>query len=234
MRKLADRRAPCSPRCAGIVPGRDCWACVTNGFLQSRMIRREWKPGVMHAVIFLGFMALLARKTPADRHRLPRAVCLSRLRRRPVRGGKGRGRTGGAGRGRLCVLAALCAEARAARGESRGAADPVADHRDHGHRSPVRRLPLRAVRGKRRRHCARARLRIRRAPRGRRALGALAGIASGRLCPFLLDAAHRRVRVPGDPAARRAFPYRDRAARRCSFAGAAPPTGCRRSISRRC
>ena len=26
------------------------------------MIRREWKPGVMHAVIFLGFMALLARK----------------------------------------------------------------------------------------------------------------------------------------------------------------------------
>ena len=35
---------------------------VSNGFLQSRMIRREWKPGVMHAVIFLGFMALLARK----------------------------------------------------------------------------------------------------------------------------------------------------------------------------
>ena len=35
---------------------------VTNGFLQSRMIRREWKPGMMHAVIFLGFMALLARK----------------------------------------------------------------------------------------------------------------------------------------------------------------------------
>ena len=35
---------------------------ATNGFLQSRMIRREWKPGVMHAVIFLGFMALLARK----------------------------------------------------------------------------------------------------------------------------------------------------------------------------
>ena len=35
---------------------------MTNGFLQSRMIRRDWKPGVMHAVIFLGFMALLARK----------------------------------------------------------------------------------------------------------------------------------------------------------------------------
>ena len=35
---------------------------LRNGFLQSRMIRREWKPGVMHAVIFLGFIALLARK----------------------------------------------------------------------------------------------------------------------------------------------------------------------------
>jgi len=35
---------------------------LTNGFLQSRMIRRDWKPGLMHAAIFLGFMALLARK----------------------------------------------------------------------------------------------------------------------------------------------------------------------------
>jgi len=35
---------------------------LTNGFMQSRMIRREWRPGVMHAVIFLGFMALLTRK----------------------------------------------------------------------------------------------------------------------------------------------------------------------------
>ena len=43
-------------------PGARLMAVVTNGFLQSRMIRRDWKPGVMHAVIFLGFMALLARK----------------------------------------------------------------------------------------------------------------------------------------------------------------------------
>ncbi len=35
---------------------------VRNGFLQSRMIRGEWKPGLMHAVIFLGFLSLLARK----------------------------------------------------------------------------------------------------------------------------------------------------------------------------
>ena len=35
---------------------------LTNGFLQSRMIRGEFRPGVMHAVIFAGFLALLARK----------------------------------------------------------------------------------------------------------------------------------------------------------------------------
>jgi Fe-S oxidoreductase len=33
-----------------------------NGLLQQRMIRGEWKPGVMHAVIFLGFISLLVRK----------------------------------------------------------------------------------------------------------------------------------------------------------------------------
>ncbi len=35
---------------------------LRNGFLQSRMIRREWKSGVMHATIFAGFMVLLVRK----------------------------------------------------------------------------------------------------------------------------------------------------------------------------
>jgi len=33
-----------------------------NGLLQQRMIRREWKPGIMHTVIFLGFLSLLLRK----------------------------------------------------------------------------------------------------------------------------------------------------------------------------
>jgi Fe-S oxidoreductase len=37
-------------------------AVLVNGFLQSRMVRGEWKPGIMHAVIFLGFMSLLVRK----------------------------------------------------------------------------------------------------------------------------------------------------------------------------
>jgi Fe-S oxidoreductase len=35
---------------------------LVNGFLQSRMIRGEWRPGIMHATIFLGFMSLLLRK----------------------------------------------------------------------------------------------------------------------------------------------------------------------------
>ena len=35
---------------------------LVNGLLQSRMVRGEWKPGLMHAVIFLGFLSLLVRK----------------------------------------------------------------------------------------------------------------------------------------------------------------------------
>jgi len=35
---------------------------LQNGFLQARMIRGERSPGIMHAVIFGGFLALLARK----------------------------------------------------------------------------------------------------------------------------------------------------------------------------
>lgn len=35
---------------------------LVNGFLQRRMVQREWRSGVMHTVIFVGFMALLLRK----------------------------------------------------------------------------------------------------------------------------------------------------------------------------
>ncbi|HEY8244632.1 MAG TPA: (Fe-S)-binding protein [Casimicrobiaceae bacterium] len=35
---------------------------LVNGFLQRRMIRGEWKPGVMHTAIFAGFLILLFRK----------------------------------------------------------------------------------------------------------------------------------------------------------------------------
>jgi len=43
-------------------PGRRLGKVLSLGFLQSRMIAGEFKPGVMHAVIFLGFMTLLVRK----------------------------------------------------------------------------------------------------------------------------------------------------------------------------
>ena len=35
---------------------------VVNGFLQRRMVRHEWRPGLMHAVLFAGFLSLLLRK----------------------------------------------------------------------------------------------------------------------------------------------------------------------------
>src|SRR5439155_25147919 len=37
-------------------------AVLVNGFLQARMVRGDWKPSLMHAVIFVGFMSLLMRK----------------------------------------------------------------------------------------------------------------------------------------------------------------------------
>lgn len=35
---------------------------LVEGFLQKRMVLRDWKPGFMHAAIFLGFLTLLVRK----------------------------------------------------------------------------------------------------------------------------------------------------------------------------
>ncbi len=35
---------------------------LMNGLLQRRMVQREWRPGVMHAIIFIGFLSLLLRK----------------------------------------------------------------------------------------------------------------------------------------------------------------------------
>ncbi|MCU0897149.1 MAG: (Fe-S)-binding protein [Burkholderiales bacterium] len=43
-------------------PGARMKRVLVDGFLQSRMIRGDWKPGVMHTVIFLGFLTLLLRK----------------------------------------------------------------------------------------------------------------------------------------------------------------------------
>jgi Fe-S oxidoreductase len=44
------------------LPGKRLGKLLSLGFLQSRMIAGEFRPGVMHTVIFLGFMTLLVRK----------------------------------------------------------------------------------------------------------------------------------------------------------------------------
>lgn len=43
-------------------PGERLKSVLVEGLLQRRMVLREWRPGLMHAVIFLGFMTLLLRK----------------------------------------------------------------------------------------------------------------------------------------------------------------------------
>jgi Fe-S oxidoreductase len=43
-------------------PWQRARSVLVNGLLQRRMVQREWPAGVMHAVIFLGFMSLLLRK----------------------------------------------------------------------------------------------------------------------------------------------------------------------------
>jgi hypothetical protein len=53
----------CPAASGALGPARERLRSVlVNGFLQQRMVQREWRPGVMHAVIFLGFMSLLIRK----------------------------------------------------------------------------------------------------------------------------------------------------------------------------
>jgi Fe-S oxidoreductase len=44
------------------LPWQRLGSVITNGLLQHRMVQREWRPGLMHAVIFLGFLSLLLRK----------------------------------------------------------------------------------------------------------------------------------------------------------------------------
>ena len=43
-------------------PWRRARTVLVNGLLQHRMVQREWRPGVMHTVIFIGFLSLLLRK----------------------------------------------------------------------------------------------------------------------------------------------------------------------------
>ena len=60
-RKLAIVRA-LRPEVRWDQPGQRLKSVLVNGLLQQRMVQREWRPGLMHAAIFLGFMSLLLRK----------------------------------------------------------------------------------------------------------------------------------------------------------------------------
>ena len=60
-RKVAIFRA-LQPEVRWDKPGERLGRVGTMGFLQSRMVAGDWKPGIMHAAIFLGFCALLVRK----------------------------------------------------------------------------------------------------------------------------------------------------------------------------
>jgi len=43
-------------------PWQRARSVLVNGLLQQRMLQREWRAGLMHAIIFLGFMSLMMRK----------------------------------------------------------------------------------------------------------------------------------------------------------------------------
>ena len=60
-RKLAIVRA-LQPEPRWDAPWQRLRTVLVNGLLQARMVRREWRPGLMHAVLFLGFLSLLLRK----------------------------------------------------------------------------------------------------------------------------------------------------------------------------
>lgn len=60
-RKLAVVRA-LQPEPRTDAPWQRWRTVVVDGLLQRRMVQREWRAGLMHAVIFLGFLSLLLRK----------------------------------------------------------------------------------------------------------------------------------------------------------------------------
>ena len=126
-------------------PWQRARSVLVNGLLQQRMLQREWRAGLMHAVIFLGFMSLLLRKLQLiaigyDEHFVFPAAFGG-----PFAAFKDVDRAGCHAGGAVCLLAALRAAAGAAGAEPRGAAGAVADPGDHAHRLRLRRLSFRAA-----------------------------------------------------------------------------------------
>ena len=181
---------------------------LVDGLLQSRMIRGEPRAGIMHCVIFTGFLVLLARKV--------QLIVVGYLPDFVYPGWLGGLFAGAKDFVELAVLAAVgyafyrrfVQKPDAARSESRGDPDPLADRGDHGDRSRVRRLPLRAVRRRRPGHRPRAQLCGGRFGAGVDVRRPPPRHAARRLAPFVLAADADGVRVPGAAAGGRAFPHR--------------------------
>ncbi len=157
------------------------------------------------------FLRAPRAQAPPHRHRLRPACHHPRRGRCRLRGVQGLRRGRGAGGGGVCVLAALRAEAAAPGAQPRGDPHPLAHRRDRGLRLPVRRHPLRGLRG---RPGDRARARLGAGWGGRRhALRrGIARRAGDRAAGELLGADDHGVLLPRAAAAGRALPHRDGAA----------------------
>ena len=145
-RKLAHRGGPAARGALG--PALDPAAHgPANGLLQQRMIRREWKPGVMHTVIFLGFVSLLVRKVQLIVIGFDEQFALTGPLGDAFTVWKDLVEVGVLAGGGLCLLSSPAVEAGAARAQSRRTAGAGPDHDHHAHGLRVRRVPLRAVVG---------------------------------------------------------------------------------------
>ena len=127
------------PKSAGTIRARACASVLVNGLLQSRMVRGEWKPGLMHAVIFLGFLALLARKLQLFAIGYDESVAFPGLAGGLFAAFKDGVEAAVLARVRLRALPPLRPEARAPGAQPRGAAGPRAHRGDHAHRLRLRR-----------------------------------------------------------------------------------------------
>ena len=89
-RKLQIVRRVATRGALGPARAARCAACWSTACCSSRMLQREWRPGLMHAVIFLGFMSLLLRKLQLIAIGYDETLCPSR----PAFGGPVRGLQG--------------------------------------------------------------------------------------------------------------------------------------------
>ena len=186
---------------------------VTNGLLQQRMIRREWKPGVMHTVIFLGFVSLLVRKL--------QLVVIGFDAEFALTGPLGDAFTVWKDLVEVGVLLAvgyafyrrLLLKPARLEPNREGLLVLGAHHSHHDHGFRVRRVSLRTTGRLGPGHRARARPR----PDWRLARGAGLGLvavrARDRRCSLVLDADDHRLRLPRAAAARRTLPHRHGTAR---------------------